>query len=147
MPIELTSSAFSLVNMGSGFNRFFPKDALVNEGKGENYGIELTVEKFFSKRFYFMITGSVYESTYSGSDNINRPTDFNGNYAVNFLIGKEWSVGENSFFSLGGKITMAGGKRYGLVDSAASALINEIVWDNEKQSEGTTWIQIIGKKI
>ena len=48
-PIESrTGSSFSLLNMGSSFSRFFP-DTLVNKGVGRNYGLEFTVEKFFSK--------------------------------------------------------------------------------------------------
>jgi hypothetical protein len=37
VPVTVQSSAFSLINMGSGFSRFFP-DQLKNTGKGYNYG-------------------------------------------------------------------------------------------------------------
>ncbi len=33
---------------------------LVNKGTGENYGIELTLERFFADNYYFMINGSVF---------------------------------------------------------------------------------------
>jgi hypothetical protein len=37
--------------MGGGFQRFFP-DSLQNTGTGTNYGIELTVQKYFDKTFF-----------------------------------------------------------------------------------------------
>jgi len=40
IPVERQESAFSMVNQGSGFNRFYP-DSLVNDGVGYNMGAEL----------------------------------------------------------------------------------------------------------
>ena len=76
VPVEVLSSSFSLLNQGSGFTRFFP-DVLKNSGTGTNYGVELTMEKFFSKHYYVMGTASVYNSRYVGSDGVDRNTDFN----------------------------------------------------------------------
>ena len=67
------------MNLGSGFSHFFPGN-LENTGTAENYGAELTIEKYFSKKFFFLMTTSLYNSTYKGSDGIKRNTDFNGNY-------------------------------------------------------------------
>ena len=52
VPVELNPSSFSLINMGSGFARFFP-DSLKNTGTGYNYGLEVTVQKYFDKSFFF----------------------------------------------------------------------------------------------
>ncbi len=127
IPVDRFPSAFSLINQGSGFQRFFP-NKLVNEGKGENYGIELTFKKFFSESFYFLTTASFFESTYRGSDNIERNTDFNGNYATNFLAGKEFQLNKRNMISLGFKVTAAGGRRYGYVDVEATEANNELVF-------------------
>ena len=35
---------------------------LVNKGTGTNYGIDLTLEKFFSKQYYGMLTASLFDS-------------------------------------------------------------------------------------
>lgn len=129
VPVEIKSSAFSMINQGSGFQRFFP-DSLSNKGTGENYGIELTVQKFFNKSFFFLVTASLYESTYKGSDGIKRNTTYNGNFTTNFLAGKEFKLGEKQVFSAGIKVTYAGGKRYGYVDRAASELQREIVFSD-----------------
>ena len=126
VPIEKRSSSFSSVNLGSGFARYFP-DTLQNNGTAQNYGLELTVEKFFSNEFFFMITTSLFESEYVGSDGVMRPTDFNGNWIANLLLGQNFKTGKRSNLSLGLKVSAAGGKRYSPVDDTLSALAQEIV--------------------
>jgi hypothetical protein len=127
IPVELVPSAFSLINQGSGFSRFFP-DSLVNDGTGRNYGIELTVQKFFDQSFFYLFTASVFQSKYTGSDGIERNTDFNGNYAANFLAGKEFTIKDKNVLSAGIKFTAAGGRRYGYVDVEATKEAQELVY-------------------
>lgn len=127
VPVDRQISSFSLVNTGAGFSRFFP-DSLVNEGIGKNYGVELTIERFFSRGYLFLITGSLFEARYQGSDGIWRDTDFNGNYAVNALFTREWNTRKNHLLSIGTKLTTAGGRRYGPVDEAASELEKDVVF-------------------
>lgn len=133
VPVEEDLSSVSFVNTGAGFTRFFP-DTLVNEGTGFNYGIELTLERAFSKGYFFMITGSLFESKYRGSDNVLRDTDFNGNYAFNALFTKEFKLKDRSVLSVGGKITYAGGRRYGPVDDAESIKQKEVVFVDETRN-------------
>jgi len=136
IPIEASPSSFSILNQGSGFQRFFP-DTLVNEGTGTNIGLELTIQKFFDNSFYFLTTASLYDSKYVGSDGIERSTDFNGNYVFNGLIGKEFKIGSNNkhSFSIGAKITYAGGKRFGNVDPVLTDSLNEIIFLDEGYNE------------
>lgn len=133
IPVDQKPSSFSLVNTGAGFTRFFP-DTLVNSGTGENYGIEFTLEKFFSNKYFFLLTASVFESKYRGSDGIRRDTDFNGNYALNGLFTKEFTINKHSGISLGTNITMAGGRRYGPVDEEASKIEREVVFIDETRN-------------
>lgn len=130
IPVTVAPSAFSLINMGSGFQRFFP-EKLQNTGTGVNYGMELTVQKFFNKSFFFLFSGTVYNSEYTGSDNITRSTSYNGNYIFNLLAGKEFKLNEKQTISLGFKATYAGGKLYGYVDTAATNQFQEIIFQNE----------------
>lgn len=128
VPIDIYSSSYSVLNQGSGYDRFFP-DTLTNKGTGKNIGTEVTIEKFFSRDFFFMITASVFDSKYKGSDGLERNTDFNGNFALNGLIAKEYKIGKNknSVLTLGTKATFAGGRRYTPADTLASAAASEIV--------------------
>jgi len=121
IPVESRGGSYSILNQGSGFERFFP-DVLENRGLGRNYGVEATIEKFFSKQFFLLGTGSVFNSEYQGKDGVWRPTDFNSTYALNLLGGYEWNFGKDKkhAFSLGTAITTAGGRRYSPVDTAAT---------------------------
>lgn len=130
VPVETTPSAFSLTNMGSGFARFFPEQ-LENTGIGKNMGVELTVEKFFNKSFYFLFTTSVFDAKYKGSNGVWNNTDYNTTYASNLLFGKEWKIKEKSSFSIGGKFTTAGGRWKGVIDTLASNNQRELVWQDD----------------
>lgn len=122
IPQEIKGSAYTPLNQGATFNFTFP-DVLENKGIAYNAGIDLTLEKFFSKNFYFLTTGSLYTSKYRGSDNIWRNTEFNGRYNLNFLSGKEFPVGKAGTAKIiaGFKFNIAGGKWYTPIDSAKSA--------------------------
>ena len=56
-----------MLNSGSDFT-FPEKGGLVNKGTGSNTGIEFTVEKFLSKNYYLLATGSLFEGKYKGSE-------------------------------------------------------------------------------
>ena len=130
VPVDATaSSSFSMLNEGSDYVFTFP-DSLVNDGTGENYGVELTIEKFFSKRYYFLVTTSVFNSTYKGSDGIRRNTAFNGNYVFNALGGYELTLGKkkNKVLAVNGKVVYAGGRRYTPIDVEASNLAFRAVY-------------------
>jgi outer membrane receptor protein involved in Fe transport len=116
-----------MINVGSGFSRLF-QDSLQNTGTGYNYGLELTVQKYFDKTFFFLFTGSIFDSKYKGSDGILRNTSYNGNYVVNLLAGKEFHINAKNTIGIGVKVTRAGGKRYGLVDIAATNAAKEILF-------------------
>jgi hypothetical protein len=76
------------------------------------------------------VTGSLFEAKYKGKDDIWRDTDFNGNYIFNSLFTKEWKLKDRNAISLGGKVTTAGGRRYGPVNAAASELEKDIVYED-----------------
>ena len=79
-----------------------------------------TLEKFYSKGYYFLVTASLFDSKYKGSDGVKRNTAFNGNYTYNALAGKEFTINKKSLISLDAKVTYAGGKREVPIDLAAS---------------------------
>ncbi|MBX2844138.1 MAG: TonB-dependent receptor [Flammeovirgaceae bacterium] len=133
IPVEQKSSSLSYLNSGAGFSRLFP-DTLQNTGTGKNYGLEVTLEKFFSNHYLFMITGSLYDAKYKGSDGIERNTEFNGNYILNGLFTKEFVLKTNKRLSIGGKATLSGGRRYGPVDEKASEKQREIVYVDETRN-------------
>lgn len=134
LPIQQRPSYFSMANIGADFG--IPLvDSLVNEGTGSNYGIELTIEKFFSKNYYFLLTGSVFESKYVASDGVERNTAFNGNYSFNALAGYEFKMGKNKTLSASLKAARIGGRRYIPIDLEASNKVGYAVYDLDRVYE------------
>lgn len=136
IPVEIQPSAFSLINGGSGFSRLYP-DSLKNDGTGTNYGIEFTIQKYFSNNWHMMVTGAIYESKFIGSNGLEYNTSFNNNFATNFLAGKEFKLSKERTIGIGTKATWGGGKRYGDVDVPKTTLTGDIQYldagFNEKQ--------------
>lgn len=118
-PIDPNQGSFSMLNEGADFE-IANNPNLVNEGEGTNYGVELTVEKFYSNNYYFLFTGSLFESKYKGSDGVERNTAFNGQYVLNLLGGKEFNLSPKTAIFADTKVTFAGGRRYTPFDIAAS---------------------------
>jgi len=131
IPVSPSSTEFSMLNIGADFGTFVP-DSLKNIGTGENYGIELTLEKFLSNNFYFLSTVSLFESKYKGYSKTERNTAFNNNYVINILGGYEFKIAKHYSLSVDIKGSYAGGKRYVPIDLEASKISNstEYDWDN-----------------
>ena len=130
IPVQINETSFSMINAGSGFSRLFSDTLLVNEGVGRNYGFELTIEKAFSRRYYYLITGSIFDSKYKGSDNVWRNTTFNGQYALNALLAKEFLIKGSNTLNVGAKFTYAGGRWYGYPDLAQSTDNQEVIFED-----------------
>lgn len=108
-------STYSILNEGADFGVWAP-DYLKSTGTGHNYGVELTLEHFLNKGFYYLITTSLFDSKYKGSNNTESNTAFNNNFIVNGLIGKEYKFNSKSgkstkSLSVDIKTTYSGGKR------------------------------------
>ncbi len=131
VPIEDDpASSFSALNYAYGITTM----TLSNGGTGSNYGAELTLEKFFSRKYYFLMTSSLYESKYTAGDGINRDTRYNGNYVFNLLGGKEFTLGKGHYpwtLSMSGRIIWTGGQRHTPIDLEASREEGYTVWKEE----------------
>ncbi|MEY4142459.1 MAG: hypothetical protein RL110_1831 [Bacteroidota bacterium] len=134
IPVTIAPSSFSMINMGSGFTRIFA-DSLENTGTGYNYGLELTVQKYFDKSFFFLFSGTLYDSKYTGSDGVLRNTSYNGSYVANLLAGKEFKLGKRNILGIGTKVTTAGGKRYGLVDLGKTNAEKDLIYRDSMFNE------------
>lgn len=97
---------------------FYIEDALVNRGRGRNIGIDLTLEKYLSHGYYYLFTGSLFNSRYCGGDGVWHDSRFNRHYILNLLGGKEWMLGQSkqNILSINAKITLQGGDRYAPID-------------------------------
>jgi hypothetical protein len=100
----------SILNAGDGYYSTWDV-VFVNKGTGENYGIEITIEKFFHRGYYFLLTGSLYNATYKGYDKVQRNAKFSGNYSLNVIGGYEWKLWKSLLLSINIKSILLGNKR------------------------------------
>ncbi len=103
-------SYFSMLN----FQERYTTMELVNNGLGKNYGAELTLEKMFSRNYYVLANGSLFNSIYYAADGLWRNTRFNANYITSLSAGKDFTFGgikKSWTFGLNARMLWAGGER------------------------------------
>lgn len=127
----IDDNSFSAINFQSDW---FFAEKLVNKGEGRNVGLDVTLEKYMSKGFYYMATASIFDAKYKGGDGVWRDTRFNRNYVFNLLAGKEWKVGKNkqNTFNINGRITLQGGDRFSPINEEATKARKAIVYDETR---------------
>ena len=84
----IADSSYSVLNRVD----FYVENALVNKGKGRNFGIDITLERYLKDGVYYMVSGSFFNSKYQGGDGKWRDTKYNRQFIVNCLGGKELSL-------------------------------------------------------
>lgn len=129
VPVE-PGSSFSVIN----HDMWYLERALVNAGKGRNYGVDVTLERYLNRGYYYLFTGSVFKSEYCGGDGIWRDTRMNRAFLFNMLGGKEWMCGrrKQNVFSANLRLSYQGGDRYTPVDEAASDIAEIVKFDESK---------------
>lgn len=127
----VAGSSFSFMNLQSDW---FFADKLENSGEGENYGLDITFEKYLSRGYYYLATASVFDSKYKGGDGVWRNARFNRSFVFNVLAGKEWQVGKHrqNVFSVNGRVCYQGGNRYSPADEVATQLAREVIYDDTR---------------
>lgn len=130
-PVTRHSSNFSMLNEGASFH-LSRIDSLVNEGTGKNMGVDITFEKYLHNNFYFMFTGSLFDSKYKGSDGVERNTAFNSNFSTNMLGGYEYRFNESLSIDVNIRTVYAGGRRNPFLDIEASRQAGEAEYNNDK---------------
>ncbi len=126
----IANSYYSFLNQKSN-DDWFVNDQFQNIGMGRNYGIDLTLEKYLSKGFYFMTTASLFNSEYTGGDEVWRSTRYSKNFIVNVIAGKEWYLGKSSknVFGVNIRGTVQGGDRYIPYFEQASIDNQQLIYD------------------
>ena len=126
---------YSLINFKK---EYLVKDSLVNEGTGSNMGIDITLEKYLTKNYYFLITGSVFDSRYTAGDGHSYNTRWDYGFVTNFLGGREFFLGKDKTKILGvnARLVYQGGERTHPVDEAASIIEQKVVYDHSRAWEG-----------
>lgn len=123
------TSSFSVLNVENDYIT----DPLINRGKGKNYGVEISLEKYLDNNFYYTLSNSLYQSKYTAADGKERDTRFNGNYIVTFLAGKDFlSANKLRTFGINIKTIYAGGYRTTPIDRERSMLEGYTIYREEQ---------------
>ena len=131
IPIIATkTSTYSAINT----TEELPSSDLTNKGLGYNRGIELTLEKSFSKDYYYLFTLSLLKSKYKPGDGNWYNTYYNTSFVSNLLLGKDFYFGSNKRNSIGinTKSLIRGGYRYTPVDNVKSMKLKRIIYSTSQ---------------
>lgn len=140
LPVENNdTSYYATINEGLEYKYV----ELVNKGTGKNYGVEVTLERFLNNNYYYIINASLYDSKYKSLEGVWRNTQYNGNYLVNILFGKEFiKLGkkQNQTLAMNAKVFFGGGNKIIplLRDAEGNLAVdpaNNKYWDYEKAYE------------
>ena len=105
----------------------FPSFAAISEGKGENFGLDLAIEKFFSNKMYFLFTGSFFESNSISATGEKHPTRFSTKWVSTFTLGREIEFKKGGALQFGARLLYNGGYRYTPHDPIQSAAQQKFV--------------------
>lgn len=131
IPVHNRPGAYSLANLGAAFESGDLSN-LVSEGLGENYGIELSVNKNYQNGFYALFTATYFQSRYRGSDGIWRNTAFHTQYVLNALVGKEFPLNSRLTLTADAKLGASGGRWHTPIDLAQSIAAMREVYDESR---------------
>ncbi len=134
VPVEQKAGSwFSMLNATSVYD-LIDIGKLVNQGKGKNYGVDITIEKPFNKSYYVMLTASLFSSKYTSFEKKEFNTRFNRGNQLNIVSGKEWKMGKNkkNILALNGKVLTGGGLRILPIDLEASKQAGKVTFLKDK---------------
>lgn len=113
-------STYMVLNERSGY----AKDSLVNKGTGMNYGVDVSIQRYYAKHWFFLVNGSVFSSTYKPLNGKTYSGAYDSRFALSLMGGYEFQF-KNSALELGFRIGYMGGFRYTPLDVAASQAARE----------------------
>ena len=110
---------------------WFVTDNYINDGVGQNYGVDLTLEQYIDNGFYYLVSGSIFQSKFKNTNEWYN-TRYNKNFLANLLIGKEFRIGKSkqNLLSFNTRISYQGGDRYSRIDDQTSSQLQEVIFDD-----------------
>ncbi|HTO14377.1 MAG TPA: TonB-dependent receptor [Edaphocola sp.] len=113
-PVSL-SNGISYANIGTDFSAV-GSDNYASIGKGRVYGIEAYVQQKLIKNLFYVISGTVYKSEFSGMDGKFSPSTWDYGFVLSSTFGYKFERN----WDLGLKYRIAGGQPYTPFDMGAS---------------------------
>jgi hypothetical protein len=132
--VDNIPSTFSLPNENE--YKIYSDKTIVYNNLGQNFGLELTAERYFTDGWFALANATFFKSEYRGSDAVWRPSRWDSRHLLNLVGGKEWQrdkrPGQVRSFGLNGRLGWSGGLRAMPVDAAASQAAGTTVFDERE---------------
>ncbi len=90
----------------------YPLFKAVSEGGGLNRGVDLAIEKLFSKSYYLLATFSFLNSKFTPADGKSYTSRWSAGFSSAYTFGKEFDLGKSRVLQIGGRFLYSGGGRY-----------------------------------
>ena len=119
VPVDRNSSStYSLLNIIDGYT---DRD-LVSTGTGKNIGVDVSLEKLFREGSFMILSGSIFNSTYTDFSGRSHSGRYNSNFSATFMGGKEWNFKKSNSLQASFKLLYNAGARI-------TPLLNEATGD------------------
>ena len=131
VPISVdTNSTYYFYNMRDNYG-IIP---MTDQGFGMNYGVDLTLEKFFGKGFFVIATGSIFRSKFKAWGDSFRSSRLDNFFSTSVMATKEFTInkGKGGVIQVGIKNFFRGALHHLTVDKAASDAAGAFVADESK---------------
>ncbi len=135
----IADSSYSLINFKQDWSFM---NALENNSKGKNLGVDITLERFLNNNYYYLVTASVFDSKYMADDKVWRNTRYDKGFAVNILLGKEFFLSKQRMLGVNLRGCITGGERTSPIDTEKSLLAKRVILNEQKafeEQEATTY--------
>lgn len=116
------NSTYMVLNERSGY----AKDSLVNKGTGMNYGVDISIQRFYANHWFVVANGSVFRSQYTPLNGKTYSGAYDSRFVMSLMGGYEFQF-KNSALEVGFRFAYMGGFRYTPIDVNASNQAREAV--------------------
>ncbi len=130
VPIGVESSSnYWFYNQRDNYGQF----AMTDQGTGMNYGVDLTLEKFFDQGFFILVTGSLFRSYFKTWGDEWLSTRLDNFFSTSFMGTKEWAFnkGKGGVLQVGATMFWRGALRYQQADLDASRAAGYFIADED----------------
>lgn len=119
VPVETTdpSSTYWMLNYSDGFPDFL----VSSQGKGRNTGLDISAEKKFAGRWFFLLTGSALSAKFQLPGGKWYTGRFDTRFSSSATVAKEFALKKDGILQVGGRMLYSGGFRYTPYDPVLSA--------------------------
>ncbi len=128
---------FSTIYLANG--QSFEPDRFDSSVEGRNYGLDVSLQKYLTNRYFFLLAGSLYRSEYAAPEfglqkDKWKSTRFDGGHTLNLTAGREFAKqkrGKTIISGISSRVAWLGGFRETPIDEAASASVGYTVYQQQ----------------